>query len=433
MPNIYIYCFLLLPLIGNVKSQISDGGWYAGGPGESCDTACKKNDLVCTIEGLKTHNGDVDTSKKLVNMLRKHNWVPTQLQEAKERFGTYPIWYAKIVRFCEHGMNPDVPLFSKQTNNGYGRPFCFYSPPNKKQFSCKQRTGEREAKQRVCYCHTAPPVCATVYENRNFQGSSIPAYGWTSKVIHSLWTSDHLWNDRISSVKVNPGCVFKGYNNNHIVENEQPLVELKEDSNLEGDEDNAISSWICQCGACATVFENHNFQGSSTTAFEGTSGVIHDLWTSDRLWNDRVSSVKVNPGCVFRGYMNSPSAHVEEQPMVQLTGDSNLQGDYDNAISSWNCQCRVCATVYENHDFQGSWQYAFPQATSGLIHDLYTSDSLWNDRISSVKVNPGCVFKGYKHTYLEEQPLVELTEDSNLEGDENNEISGWNCQCEGDL
>jgi len=424
-------------LIGNVKS--ADPGWYAADPGASCDTACKKLDLVCTIEGLKSHNGDVDSSEELLDLIKNHKWMPRRWNWETIKFDPLAWKVHPDDVFIEkhnckgvpYGNYPDVPLFSKQTDNDYGRAFCFFSSPNKNKFSCTATPGHADqAKQRVCYCHRAPPVCATVYENRDFQGSSISAYGYSrSKVIHDLWTSDPSWNDRISSVKVNPSCVFKGYRNGHIVEHEQPLVELTEDSNLEGDEDNAISSWICQCGACATVFENHNFQGSSTTAFEGTSGVIYDLWASDRSWNDRVSSVKVNPGCVFKGYMNSH----EEQPLVQLTGDSNLEGDYDNAISGWNCQCGVCAAVYENQNFQGSWQYAFPQATSGVIHDLYTSDRWWNDRISSVKVNPGCVFKGYRHTHLEEQPLVELREDSNLEGDENNEISGWTCQCGGGL
>jgi len=333
MPVIYIYCFLLLPLIGNVKSQ--SGRWYVGGPGESCDTACKKRDLVCTIEGLKSHNEDVDSPKKIWYML-------------KFRFGKYVSRY-ELADPDDPRVNPclilstvpvaGLPLFSKKSNNGYGRTFCFSTSPNKKRFSCKERPKGYDFSQRICYCFRA----------------------------------------------------------------------------------------------CATVYENHNFQGSSIIASEGKSGVIHDLWTSNRPWNDRVSSVKVNPGCVFKGYINSPSAYVEEQPLVQLTGDSNLQGDYDNAISGWNCQCGVCATIYENHDFQGSWQYAFPQATSGVIHDLYTSDRWWNDRISSVKVNPGCVFKGYKHTHFEKQPLVELKEDSNLEGDKDNAISGWNCQCGGDL
>merc|ERR1711990_148229 len=59
-----------------------------------------------------------------------------------------------------------------------------------------------------------------------------------------------------------------------------------------------------------------------------------------------------------------------------------------------------------------------------------SNDKLWNDKISSVQVTPGCIFKGYKHG-VSGQPMVELSKDSNLyPGDANDQMSSWSCQCE---
>ena len=61
----------------------------------------------------------------------------------------------------------------------------------------------------------------------------------------------------------------------------------------------------------------------------------------DLSWNDIVSSVKVTPGCIFKGYRGlvKETRHDGGHPMVELTQDSDLQGDKNDHLSSWTCQC----------------------------------------------------------------------------------------------
>ena len=56
-------------------------------------------------------------------------------------------------------------------------------------------------------------------------------------------------------------------------------------------------------------------------------------------WNDKTSSVKVTPGCVFLGY---PHDLRKTEPSVALTGGPDLiklTGKNYNSLSSWSCEC----------------------------------------------------------------------------------------------
>merc|ERR1712168_770724 len=82
-----------------------------------------------------------------------------------------------------------------------------------------------------------PTVCATVYEHDNFEGSSMQVNNAIGKIV-----TRKPWNGLIKSVKVTPGCTFKGYTNNNA--QGYPLVE----STTDFDFHDHMNSWTCQCG-----------------------------------------------------------------------------------------------------------------------------------------------------------------------------------------
>merc|ERR1712029_1209385 len=116
------WTFIFLVVV-SVKS-IPDEGWYIADPEVSCDTACQKNNMLCTVDGMKAHNGDVDSPEKVLSLIKS-------LGEE----------------------------FNEPTcHNNYRRPFCFSSNPRKVQFSCSARP-MNEGKQRLCYCKKASMKC----------------------------------------------------------------------------------------------------------------------------------------------------------------------------------------------------------------------------------------------------------------------------------
>jgi len=133
------WTFIFL-LVVSVKS-IPDEGWYIADPEVSCDTACQKNNMLCTVDGMKAHNGDVDSPEKVLSLIKSLG----------EEFN-------EPTCHNDHGHYPVVPVFTKQTDNNYRRAFCFSSNPRKVQFSCSARP-MNEGKQRLCYCKKASMKC----------------------------------------------------------------------------------------------------------------------------------------------------------------------------------------------------------------------------------------------------------------------------------
>merc|ERR1711862_743104 len=56
-----------------------DPGWFIAKPLKSCDTACQEVGLICTVEKMRAHNQDVDTSEKLLSLIRL--WVKRLMQQ----------------------------------------------------------------------------------------------------------------------------------------------------------------------------------------------------------------------------------------------------------------------------------------------------------------------------------------------------------------
>merc|ERR1712029_1093375 len=128
-----LYCLT----IGEVRSDDThDDGWFIAEPAENCNDACQKRGLVCTVEEMNSHNDDVDSSEELL----------TLIGSLGEEINTTSCSGA-------YGNTEDVPNFSKTHN------FCLHSSSNKDVFSCSVNAPPAsQAKQRLCYCHTAENV-----------------------------------------------------------------------------------------------------------------------------------------------------------------------------------------------------------------------------------------------------------------------------------
>ena len=109
----------------------SQNGWIIGDVMESCDTACHKVGLECTIKGLKDNNGDVDTPGELISLIKRLGGKITA-SSCSGRYGDFA----------------DIPNFSESLN------FCNNAAAARSHFSCSVSAGSpaSERKQRLCYC-----------------------------------------------------------------------------------------------------------------------------------------------------------------------------------------------------------------------------------------------------------------------------------------
>ena len=83
----------------------------------------------------------------------------------------------------------------------------------------------------------------------------------------------------------------------------------------------------------------------------------------------------------------------------------------------------VCAKLYE-HDQYNGWVEAVKETSNG--HVLHRNR---NDKVSSVKVTPGCTLKAYRHINLESL-LFTATSDMNYVGHQNNDhMTSFSCTC----
>jgi len=106
----------------------SPSNWYISEDQGNCDDACKSNNLVCTIEGLRAHNDEVDSATKLKEVL---SGLGIDLPSPCSGY---------------YGQRPDMPAFEAARDN------CWYTSPTKETFSCSTGTSP-SGKRRLCYCH----------------------------------------------------------------------------------------------------------------------------------------------------------------------------------------------------------------------------------------------------------------------------------------
>merc|ERR1711990_89434 len=107
-----LICVEVMSTSGNVALRTeSKPGWFIANVGDNCNDACQKIGLECTGNELKAHNTEVDSSEKLLALLKSLG----QEIGVTSCFGTY-------------GRNTDVPLFSK------AKKICLHSSSDKENF-----------------------------------------------------------------------------------------------------------------------------------------------------------------------------------------------------------------------------------------------------------------------------------------------------------
>ena len=88
-------------------------------------------------------------------------------------------------------------------------------------------------------------------------------------------------------------------------------------------------------GVCATVYDEHNYKGSSRQVKIGentpNAGTIK--------WNQKISSLKVESGCQFTGYDWPNYIKGSWNPKNWTSNVADLRSPYNNDISSWKCTC----------------------------------------------------------------------------------------------
>jgi len=118
------------------KIRDIDHGWIIADLNQNCHEACQKHNLQCTDDELRAHNEDVNTSDKVIKLIKSLGQQIT-MTECKIGFGIKA-----------------VPLFSTRTNNGYKQQFCYAASTYKKTFSCSSVPAPaKENRQRLCWCH----------------------------------------------------------------------------------------------------------------------------------------------------------------------------------------------------------------------------------------------------------------------------------------
>jgi len=113
------------------RQATGEPGWFIANLEENCNDACLKIGLECTEYGLKAHNKEVDSSKKMLALLKSLG----------QEIG---------VTSCDgqYGNSPGVPNFSKKDK------LCLHSSSGREKFSCEKKSNQpaSQEKQRLCYC-----------------------------------------------------------------------------------------------------------------------------------------------------------------------------------------------------------------------------------------------------------------------------------------
>lgn len=123
-------------LAASGAERLTTTGWYASAVESSCKVACEAIGLVCTEDGLHSHNSDVDTAAEVLALI-------AQLGGSTDDARCQGRW----------GSHAAVPNWKSG--------FCAQSSGSRAQssFDCAAAAGE--SKRRLCYCHEAPTAAPT--------------------------------------------------------------------------------------------------------------------------------------------------------------------------------------------------------------------------------------------------------------------------------
>ena len=105
---------------------------------------------------------------------------------------------------------------------------------------------------------------------------------------------------------------------------------------------------------------------------------------------------------------------------IVLRNSTELHITYDlQFLGTW------CAKLYEHGNYLG-WQH---EVSETLDESLVEHGK--NDKVSSIKVRPGCTFKGYHHSGLNDLMFTVSSDMSFVGIDNNDKMTSFSCECSG--
>ena len=93
-----------------------------------------------------------------------------------------------------------------------------------------------------CFISEDHPTCAVIFQHGGYKGKELSIPSGTSWDVEYLKV--HGWNDVASSLRVNPNCVFKGYEHSN---KKGHVMHFSSDVSNLGRWNDQMSSLSCQC------------------------------------------------------------------------------------------------------------------------------------------------------------------------------------------
>jgi len=237
-----------------------------------------------------------------------------------------------------------------------------------------------------------------------------------------------IGNDRASSVRVAPGCEAVLYEDENfrgrstlvrgdvrglrstVVGNDQ-VSSIEVDCRRVGGGPHPAPDWGHRRGVA--LYEDSGFRGEVEILYDDDASLENNA-----IGNDRVSSIRVAPGCEvtlyedsgFRGTSITVRDEIEDlrysrvgnDELSSLRIDCGRRGGWDRPGADWQGERGVI--LYEDSDFRGR-EELFTR------DDSYLNDNpIRQDSASSVRVAPGCRAILYEHPNYEGR-AVEVTDD----------------------
>lgn len=223
--------------------------------------------------------------------------------------------------------------------------------------------------------------CAKFSKNNNANGNENELWRICDDVAH-LPSS---FNDKFKSVYVTPECKVKVYADEHFGGSSKYYYGDSGTTNFASNWDNRVSSVRfvrTDNDRCWVRFYLNSGQDGNYVFFTGDQAVLYK-------WNDEWSSMEMESNCRVFVYKHS---HFRGSFYEYSSGTTSL--GLNNQISSFRLipdadECKV--TLYQGSNCSG---------TSAFVKQDYfdLSSTSWNDKIRSIKADPGCGIVLYKNS-----------------------------------
>jgi len=121
----------------STKDNPKEKGWFLGKPLETCDSVCKRQNLICSENEFAIHSNEQDSTDLLLDLISELGGKTSDV-------------------ICDQACAKDVPNFTEKQ--------CIYSRcRNEFKFNCSAIPLPKDAKkQRLCYCNKEHDVSCKV-------------------------------------------------------------------------------------------------------------------------------------------------------------------------------------------------------------------------------------------------------------------------------